>query len=57
MSTTDVPLWDYFLGNNGFVLDFIISTYIGISLSNISSMDSHSKNFVQQIVFMGFGII
>ena len=57
MSTTDIPLWDYFLGNNGFLLDFVISTYIGISISKISSMDSGNNQFVNQIIFMGIGVI
>mmetsp|Transcript_36165 Transcript_36165/g.35766 ORF Transcript_36165/g.35766 Transcript_36165/m.35766 type:complete len:96 (+) Transcript_36165:595-882(+) len=57
MSTTDIPLWDYFIGNHGFLIDFVISTYIGIFLSNLSKMDPDSKTFLTQITFMGFGVI
>mmetsp|Transcript_8999 Transcript_8999/g.10164 ORF Transcript_8999/g.10164 Transcript_8999/m.10164 type:complete len:96 (+) Transcript_8999:588-875(+) len=57
MSTTDIPLWDYFVGNNAFLLDFVISTYIGVSLSNLSNMDSESNSFIRQMVLMGAGIV
>lgn len=57
MSTTDIPLWDYFIGNNGFLIDFVLSTYIGISLSNLSSIDPDSNSFINQMISMGVGII
>ncbi len=55
MSTTDIPLWDYFIGNFGFLIDFVISTYVGISLSSLSNVDPDSKSFINQLIFMGTG--
>ena len=39
------------------VMDFIVSTYIGVSVSKVSSMNSGSSNLSSQILFMIFGTI
>lgn len=58
MSTTDIKLWDYFIGNHGFFIDFIVSTYIGISISNISEIgQSKAANLYQQVLVIVIGIV
>ena len=57
VSTTDIPLFDYFIGNHGLFMDFIVSTYIGISISNVSNIDSKGSSFKQQIFIMILGAI
>lgn len=57
VSTTDIPLFDYFIGNHGLLMDFIVSTYIGISISNVSSIDSKESGFKQQILVLILGAI
>ena len=57
ISTTEIPLIDYFIGNHGMVMDFTVSTYIGISVSKVSSMNSQASNISSQILFMIFGTI
>ena len=55
MSTTDIPLFDYFIGNHGMIMDFIVSTYVGISISKVSNIDSKGSNIYQQIFVMIWG--
>ena len=58
LSTTDIGLWDYFIGNHGFFIDFIVSTYIGISISNISGIGkTHAANIYQQIMLLIISLI
>lgn len=57
MSTTDISLKDYFIGNNGFIMDFIVSSYIGISVSNVASLDARSGDAFQQIMILSLGVV
>lgn len=57
MPTTDIALWDYFIGNHGFILDFFVATYIGVSVDNITSIDSKSDGLIRQVFPMAVGII
>ena len=43
VSTTDIPLFDYFIGNHGMVMDFIVSTYIGVSVSKADWLNINNK--------------
>lgn len=57
LSITDVSLFDYFVGNHGFILDFIVATYVGVSLSSINSIDTKSDSMLAQIAPKAIGII
>lgn len=38
MSVTDIPLWDYFIGNHAWVTDALIYTYLGLSMNSVSDV-------------------
>jgi uncharacterized membrane protein YdjX (TVP38/TMEM64 family) len=56
MSITDIGLLDFFIGNHGFIFDFIVSTYIGLSISNLSSIDTKTNDGYSQIIITVLGI-